>query len=270
MILHALDARDVAVFETFAVPRYLSTFGMLAVEMLIPSEGALIANIGCRTGFPDQILGKYVPQANVVGFDPSEPALELARTKAALIRDANFEYHASDIPLPIEDSTFSHVVSIHPRTGTAGREALMREMHRVLLPGGQAVLAIPLRGSFQEISDLMREYALKVDAPFVTKALESTATSRPTLENLSEDLEAAGFDDVDVEIRSTTLAFRSGRDFFEDPVSRLIVVPDIELTLGIGELTAPMIYVRDAIDRYWSETDFELTINVGCASARRY
>lgn len=270
MILHALEARDVAVFETFAVPRYLSTFGMLAVEMLIPSEGALIANLGCRTGFPDQILGKYVPGANVIGFDPSEPALELARTKAALIRDASFEYRAADIPLPVEDSSFSHVVSIHPRTDASGREVLLREMHRLLLPGGQAVFAIPLRGSFQEIADLMREYALKVDAPFVTKALETTALARPTLETLSEELEAAGFDDVDVEVRSTTLAFRSGRDFFEDPVSRLIVVPDLELLLGIGDLSTPMSYVREAIDRYWSETDFELTVNVGCASARRF
>jgi hypothetical protein len=27
--------------------------------------------------------------------------------------------------------------------------------------------------------------------------------------------------------------------------------------------------VRDAIDNYWSEGTFELTVNVGCASGRR-
>jgi hypothetical protein len=28
-------------------------------------------------------------------------------------------------------------------------------------------------------------------------------------------------------------------------------------------------YVREAIDKYWSDGTFELTINVGCATARR-
>ncbi len=270
MTLHALDARDVAVFETFAVPRYLTRFGMLAVELLIPCDGAVLANVGCRTGFPDQILGRYLPGVSVLGFDPSEAALELARTKAALIRDAVIEYRAGDIPLPVDGAAFSHALALHPRLDVSGNETLMRELHRLLLPGGQAVFAMPLRGSFQEIIDLLREYALKADAAELTKALESSGAARPTLEVLSEELEAVGFDDVDVEVRPTTLTFRSGRDFFEDPVSRLMIVPEIEASLGLGPLDEPMKYVRDAIDRYWSEADFELTVNVGCASARRY
>jgi len=49
-----------------------------------------------------------------------------------------------------------------------------------------------------------------------------------------------------------------------------MIVPDVEASLGLGPLDEPMKYVREAIDRYWSEADFELTVNVGCASARRY
>ena len=29
------------------------------------------------------------------------------------------------------------------------------------------------------------------------------------------------------------------------------------------------VYVRDAIDKYWSDGAFELTVNVGCATGRR-
>ena len=36
-----------------------------------------------------------------------------------------------------------------------------------------------------------------------------------------------------------------------------------------ADLLAPLSYVEQAINRYWSEEAFELTINVGCASGRR-
>ena len=34
-------------------------------------------------------------------------------------------------------------------------------------------------------------------------------------------------------------------------------------------LRETLVVVRDAIDKYWSEGQFELTVNVGCASARK-
>ena len=78
----------------------------------------------------------------------------------------------------------------------------------------------------------------------------------------------AGFDDVDVEIRQTTLPFDSGRAFVEDPVSRLQIVPELKNLLAREDLKKPLEYVRDAIDKYWAEGKLELTLNVGCASAR--
>jgi hypothetical protein len=44
---------------------------------------------------------------------------------------------------------------------------------------------------------------------------------------------------------------------------------DLRTWLGSTDLDKPLSYVRDAIDKYWSEGKFELTLNVGCASARR-
>jgi SAM-dependent methyltransferase len=269
-LLSALEPRDVAVFETFVVPRYLSIFGMLALEMLVACEQALVAHVGCRTGFPDQLFATYLPGATVVGLDPSAPALELARTKGALVRDLSLEYREGDVPLAVADGSFSHVLSLHPRLDAPARALLASELHRVLAPGGQALLALPLRGSFQELMDLLREYALKFEAGGITSAIDANAGTRPTLEGLAELLEESGFDEVDIEVRPMTLPFKSGREFFEDPVSRLMIVPEIELSLGIGDLLAPMNYVRDAIDKYWAEQEFELTVNVGCASARRF
>ena len=101
-----------------------------------------------------------------------------------------------------------------------------------------------------------------------SKAVEYALATRPSIESLSEELEGAGFEDVDVEIRQTALPFDSGRAFVEDPVTRLQIVPELHTWLGEHDLKKPLDYVRDAIDKYWSEAKLELAVNIGCASAR--
>jgi len=143
------------------------------------------------------------------------------------------------------------------------------ELARLLAPHGQAIVAMPLRGSFQELGDLIREYALKYDDAKVGQAVEQASVVRPTVEMFGAELEEAGFDFVDVTLRPTTLTFRSGRDFFEDPIARLLILPEVRLNLGIEDPEKAFTYVREAIDKYWSDDTFELTVHVGCATGRR-
>lgn len=265
-----LSPADAAIFETFVVPRYLSLFGELALEMVLAGDAARIIHVACRTGYPDCKLYERVDQAEIVGIDPSLPALELARNKAASRRDADIEYRVWEEGLSqFESEQFTHALSLHPIASVEQRLHLFSEMYRLLCPGGQAIVALPLRGSFQEISDLLREYALKVDDSDFSKATEFALATRPSIESISEELETAGFEDVDVEIRHAQLAFDSGRAFVEDPITRLQIVPELKSWLGDRDLRKPLEYVRDAIDKYWSEGKLELTLNIGCASARR-
>lgn len=265
-----LTPADAAILETFVVPRYLSLFGDLVLEMILVGESARIAHLGCRTGYPDLKLYERVDGVDIIGVDSSLPALELARNKAAVLGDVPVVYHiAESLPLDLEEGNFTHAYSLHPISGPENRTALFTEISRLLCPGGQALVAMPLRGSFQEIADLFREYGLKHDDSEFSKAIEAALVGRPSIETLSEELEAAGLDDIDVEIRQTTLTFDSGRAFVEDPVSRLMIIPEIRTWLAVDDLKKPLEYVRDAIDKYWSEGKLELSLNVGCASARK-
>lgn len=264
-----LTPADAAIFETFVVPRYLSLYGELLLEMLLVGDAARVVHLGCRTGYPDLKIYERVDQTEVVGLDPSLPALELARNKAASRRDAAIEYRILEESLTdLDPAQFTHAIVLHPIVTAEERLALLDGMRHLLCPGGQALMALPLRGSFQEVADLLREYALKFDDTDFSKAVEYALATRPSIESLSEELEGAGFEDVDVEIRQTSLPFDSGRAFFEDPVTRLQILPELETWLGDHDLKKPFEYVREAIDKYWSEGKLELAVNVGCASAR--
>jgi SAM-dependent methyltransferase len=264
-----LTPADAAIFETFVVPRYLSFYGDLVLEMLLAGGSVRIAHLGCRTGYPDLKIFERIDQTEIVGFDSSIPALELARNKATVRGADTIEYRVQENGA-MEDETgqFTHVIALHPVLTADERLDLFKEIRRLLCPGGQALIATPLRGSFQEVLDLYREYALKYDDADFSKAVEFAIATRPTIESLSEELETVGLEDVDVEIRSTTLPFDSGRAFVEDPVNRLLILPELSASLGVQDMQKPLEYVRDAVDRYWSESKLELSINVGCASAR--
>ena len=171
-------------------------------------------------------------------------------------------------PLPFPPGAFSHAFTLHPLAAPAERTALFTELARVVAPRGQALVAMPLRGSFVEIADLLRECALKNELTNLTEAVEAAVQLRPTDDLLARELEAVGFEYVEVDLRTRILRFDSGRDFFENPVTRLMLLPEFRVNLGM-EVEGAFSYVRDAIDKYWSDGTFELTVVVGVVSGRR-
>jgi SAM-dependent methyltransferase len=215
-------------------------------------------------------LADRLTSGSIVGIDISPPAIDLARTKGALIPSVSTDYEIfTGYPTSLEARSFTHGISLHPSIAPEDRKALLREMARLIVPRGQVLVALPMRGSFQEIIDLLREYALKFEATEIGKATEAAAVVRPTVEGLTSELHEAGFDEVDVDLKPISLPFQSGRDLMEDPLMRLLVLPELSTTLGMTQIEEPLSYIEQAIDRYWSEEPFQLTINVGCASGRR-
>jgi SAM-dependent methyltransferase len=265
-----LSPAEAAVLETFVVPRYLQAFGNVVLDMMLVGEGANIAHLGCRTGYLDaELLGK-IPSCRVTGVDPSPAAIELARNKAGTLGRVPLEYLMQrDFPTQLPAAAFSHCLTLHPIGNSEGRAELFAEMRRLVYAEGQILVSMPLRGSFQELGDLFREYALKYDEGEFAQAVDLAFGSRPSIETLSEEMEDAGLVDVDVEVVSTELTFSGGRAFIEDPTTRLLIVPELESNLTGFELTSPLTYVCDAIDEYWAEMEFPLTVKIGCASARR-
>ena len=278
-----LGHEDAAIFETFVVPRYLSLFGERVTAMLAEGSDARVCHLDCRTGYPDRTLLERLPGAHVYGCDPSDHAVQLARTKAAALAHdragAIFDYWvAPSLPLPFPGGAFSHGFVLHPFASS--RQSFLEELARILAPSGQAIVAMPIRGSFVEILDLLRECALKHELTELARALDDASALRPTDDMFMRELERVGFEFVEIDVRQRSLKLPSGRAFLEDPVIRLLVIPELRATLGLGEPRAdepstevlaldPFDYVRDAIDKYWSDGSFAVTVNVGVVSGRR-
>ena len=266
-----LTAVEAAIYESPVVPRYLQAFGASAVPMLIPHTPAILAHLACRTGYPASAIGRHLSACSLTGVDVSQAALDLARTKASLLSGVSAEYLLAErFPTPLGAQRYTHTLHLHPLGRAGDYGGVFAEHHRLLTPGGQMVVSLPLRGSFPEVYDMLREYALRSDKPHFGEAVDAAAASRPNPETLSEQLERAGFGDVDVALELVTIPFDNGRDFLEDPISRLVVGPDIRGSIAAeAEVEGAIGYATDAISKYWSEIRFELTVNIGSVSARK-
>jgi SAM-dependent methyltransferase len=276
----SLGHEEAAVFETFVVPNYLSFFGERLVAMLAPGQDARVCHVLCRTGYPDEALLAQLPNAHIHGCDPSKHAIELARAKAAaLVKEAGgvvFDYRVASLPLPFPPGAFSHAFCLHPIATPPERSQLLLELARIVAPHGQALFAVPLRGSFVEIGDLLREYALKYELVDLVDTIDAGTQCRPTDDMLKHELEVAGFEYVEVDVRKRSLRFPGGRAFLEDPISRLLLIPEFRRSLGpyydnaaYAQVVDPFRYVGEAIDKYWSDGTFEMTVSVGVVSGRR-
>ena len=101
-------------------------------------EGAQVLDFGCGTGWMSRVLSTL--GLDVVGVDVSENALRLAREFIArdpLAGSLKVEFRLFDsFTLPVEDASVDRIVSFDAFHHVYDQEATLREMARVLRPGG--------------------------------------------------------------------------------------------------------------------------------------
>jgi len=266
-----LAERDIDRLEEEVVPRYLAAFSTLAAGMVLPRDPASVIVVGSRAGFEAEMLAERLPNASLKGLETSDAGARAATIRGSALRiAASFEV-ARRFPTPLPGGSFTHALAIHPIVSRTARRELLVEMHRLLEPRGQGIVSLPLRGSFPEIVDLVREYALKNDLPKLGEAVDVANTNRPTPETISEELEGAGFSEVEVDVQLLGVRFESGARFLANAIYELMVAPDARAAFDLAPATMgdALVYVESAIRKYWSDAPFELTVNVGSASGRR-
>jgi len=104
-------------------------------------KGAEALDVCTGTGDWAFSLAKEVGQeGRVIGLDFSENMLEVAKEKQAEQKASNVTFiHGDAMDLPFEDETFDYVTIGFGLRNVPDYEQVLREMYRVLKPGGIAV-----------------------------------------------------------------------------------------------------------------------------------
>ena len=116
------------------------------VDRLPAAANLSVLDYGVGEGKYLRLIGAHRPGARLAGVDIREP--KTAQT---------FEFHriGTDGSLPFDDNSFDLAVSLDVLEHVASVEATLREIERVLRPGGAFVGFVPLEGGIRAHS-LMR------------------------------------------------------------------------------------------------------------------
>lgn len=115
------------------------TLPVLGKMHLAPADNVL--EVGCGAGWLSRRLSKLVPEGRVVGTDVSDEMIRRARR--ASVDFENLMFVTGDVEeIPWELNFFSHVISVESSYYWRDPAAGIREILRVLKPGGAAWMLI--------------------------------------------------------------------------------------------------------------------------------
>lgn len=196
-------------------------------------------DVGAGTGWLTLAAGARWPEARIIALDASAGMLSVARQRVAVqwpTAAERFEWLATDaLAMPLEAGSMDVVTSSFALAVVEDRQALLREILRVLRPGGM----------FGLVTWIADELRLAADVAFVSLVSEfglggqrrglrpPRTTDYRTVEEAAAELATLGFEAVDARAdelhhawtREEYLIFKEeydDRDIFEslDPAAR--------------------------------------------------
>jgi ubiquinone/menaquinone biosynthesis C-methylase UbiE len=279
----ALEKRErlARVYDAEVWPIFAQRFGALLLDALDVRPGARVVEVGCATGaLTLELAHRFDAATRIIALDEA-PFVAQARSKldkretsaqaASAARGPGSDGGrvtlevAPAAPLPLPDASADVVVSNLAAAAFADPARAVREIARVLAPGGQAIVTTPLRGSWSEFLDIYRDVLLENGTPDSLTALEQYVASLPDGAAATAWLEAAGLKNVEITVERWEILFRSAREFFFSPLVELGPLSRWKRIAGRGEdMQDVFFFTKEAIDTYFKGTAFPVTI-VGAA-----
>jgi ubiquinone/menaquinone biosynthesis C-methylase UbiE len=128
-------------YERYFVPAIGEPLARDLIELAELRFGERVLDVACGTGVVTRFAAEEVGEAAVGGVDVNPAMLAVAREA---VGDARVDWHeASAEALPLEDGSFDVVLCQMGLQFFPDRPRALREVHRVLRPGGRAVLNVP-------------------------------------------------------------------------------------------------------------------------------
>jgi SAM-dependent methyltransferase len=126
-------------YDALFVPALIGAFAPIVADAAAVATGDRVLDVACGTGvLTREVAGRAGGRGEVVGLDVSPGMLTVARERSSTI--AWQEGAAESLPFP--DQRFDAVVSQFGLMFFQDRRAAIREMRRVLRPGGRLAIAV--------------------------------------------------------------------------------------------------------------------------------
>lgn len=200
-------------YDRIFTPRLFEPWARVLLDFVDIRAGDAVLDVATGPGTVARLAAARATNfGRVAGIDISAPMLALARQKAPPPGAAPLAFEqASADALPFAAATFDVVLCQQGLQFFPDQVAALREMHRVLKPGGRVGLAVWAQGYARDIDRILSD------------CLEQAGGHRPPFptfgthpDDLPAALAAAGFRSIRCEEHSLELPFPGGIEYVLD------------------------------------------------------
>jgi SAM-dependent methyltransferase len=200
-----LEGNAPEVYERHLVPALFAPFAERLVGLTAPQPGDRVLDVACGTGIVARLAARLGAEA--VGIDSNPLMIEVAEAV-----DPSVEWLVADAAeLPLPDASFDHVLCQAGLQFFPDRIAALREMRRVLAPGGRLAISV-WRAAEHNRGWLVLAEALHRHAGPEVGAMMRAPFAFADAGELRELVRGAGFSHVAVRIEIEAVRFPSARD----------------------------------------------------------
>jgi ubiquinone/menaquinone biosynthesis C-methylase UbiE len=197
-------------YERFFVPAIGGPMAKDLIEAAALIPGERVLDVGCGTGVVTRTAAEKVRNTGAVaGLDVNPSMLAVAR--AATPQGVAIDwYEASAEAIPLPDDSFDVVLCQMSLQFMPGRLNALREMRRVLEPGGRLVLSVPgpTPPLFENFAAALAKHINPQAAPFVHAVF-----SLHDIDEIRQLASSAGFRQVNVSREMKALQLPSAENF---------------------------------------------------------
>ncbi|MDX2039918.1 MAG: methyltransferase domain-containing protein [Acidobacteriota bacterium] len=215
------DAKELAyIYDLYVAPMWREIFDrMVDEEIEFPKEGKFLDALCGTGGYAVDLSLRLGAKVAVVGIDPSEEKLILARGKADIKKPNRTEFHASSLKnLSFPVGEFDLVVGDFSMLPVAEIEDALDELVRVTKKGGTIVLKLATQGSFGEFFSIYWEALYDLDLVGHSPEVERLISEPLTVGNAETMALDAGLSKVRSVAKNERLDFSNGDEFFGSPL----------------------------------------------------
>lgn len=197
-------------YERFFVPAIGEPLAIDLVRHAALRPGERVLDVACGTGIVTRLASKEIgAEGTVAGLDVSPDMLAVARSTTP--SDMSIEWHeASAESMPLPDASFDVVLSQMGLQFMPDKSAALREISRVLSPGGRLIFNVP--GPTPKLMAIMEDALARHLSSQAAEMLGLVFSLHDATE-IQNLVSGSGFHDVSVESDTKSLRLPAPKEF---------------------------------------------------------